>query len=81
MATPLQYSCLENSMDRGPRRARAHGVKNSWTGLSMHTGVMQCEYSTTRWWSLQCVLLRLKSKLGMIFPLACWNIAASVLYI
>ena len=23
---PLQYSCLENSMDRGPRRATVHGV-------------------------------------------------------
>ena len=24
--TPLQYSCLENSMDRGPRQATVHGV-------------------------------------------------------
>ena len=23
---PLQYSCLENSMDRGARQARVHGV-------------------------------------------------------
>ena len=23
---PLQYSCLENSMDRGPWRATVHGV-------------------------------------------------------
>ena len=23
---PLQYSCLENPMDRGARRARVHGV-------------------------------------------------------
>ena len=23
---PLQYSCLENSMDRGARRATVHGV-------------------------------------------------------
>ena len=23
---PLQYSCLENSMDRGPRQATVHGV-------------------------------------------------------
>ena len=69
------------SMDRGPRQARAHGVKNSWTRLSMHTCMMQCKYSATRWWSLQCMLLRLNSKLGMIFPLACWNIASSFLYI
>ena len=28
---PLQYSYLKNSMDRGGRRAKAHGVTNSWT--------------------------------------------------
>ena len=28
---PFQYSCLENSMDRGA--CRAHGVANSWTWL------------------------------------------------
>ena len=27
----LQYSCLENSMDRGAWRATAHGVAKSWT--------------------------------------------------
>ena len=27
----LQYSCLENSMDRGGWQATAHGVANSWT--------------------------------------------------
>ena len=31
---PLQYSCLENSMDRGAWRATVHGVAKSWTGLS-----------------------------------------------
>ena len=28
---PLQYSCLENPMDRGARQATAHGVAKSWT--------------------------------------------------
>ena len=28
---PLQYSCLENSMDRGPWQATVHGVAKSWT--------------------------------------------------
>ena len=28
---PLQYSCLENSMDRGAWRALVHGVANSQT--------------------------------------------------
>ena len=28
---PLQYSCLENPMDRGAWRAAVHGVTTSWT--------------------------------------------------
>jgi len=31
---PFQYSCLENPMDRGARRARVHRVTKSWTWLS-----------------------------------------------
>ena len=31
---PLQYSCLENPMDRGAWQATVHGVTNSWTELS-----------------------------------------------
>ena len=27
----LQYSCLENSMDRGGWQATVHGVSKSWT--------------------------------------------------
>jgi len=27
---PLQYSCLENPMDRGAWRVTVHGVKKSW---------------------------------------------------
>ena len=30
----LQYSCLENSMDRGAWQAKVHGVTKSWTQLS-----------------------------------------------
>ena len=40
---PLQYSCLENSMDGGAWWTTVHGVAKSWTGLeqlSMHT----------KWW-------------------------------
>ena len=29
----LQYSCLENSMDRGKWQATVHGVAKSWTRL------------------------------------------------
>ena len=31
---PLQYSCLENSMDTGAWWAAVHGVAKSWTQLS-----------------------------------------------
>ena len=34
MATQLQYSCLENSMDREAWRATAHGVTKSQIRLS-----------------------------------------------
>ena len=30
---PLQYSCLENSIDRGAWRATVHGVVKSWMRL------------------------------------------------
>ena len=30
---PLQYSCLENPMDRGAWWATVHGVAKSWTRL------------------------------------------------
>ena len=31
---PLQYSCLENPMDRGAWRATVHEITKSWTQLS-----------------------------------------------
>ena len=33
MDDPLQYSCLENLMDRGAWSATVHWVANSWTLL------------------------------------------------
>ena len=35
-SNPLQYSCLENAMDRGARQATVHGVTKSQTRLNMH---------------------------------------------
>ena len=34
---PLQYSCLENSMDRGDWWATVHGATKSWTRLNAHS--------------------------------------------
>ena len=39
----LQYSCLENPMDRGTSWATVHGVAESWTRLkrlSIHAGYL-----------------------------------------
>ena len=36
-SNPLQYSCLENPMDRGAWRAAVHGVVQSWTQLSTYS--------------------------------------------
>ena len=39
---PLQYSCLEDSMDRGVWQATVHVVTQSWTRLkqlSMHARI------------------------------------------
>ena len=34
--SPLQYSCLENSMERRAWQATVHGVAKSWTQLSTY---------------------------------------------
>ena len=39
MATPLQYSCLENPTDRGAWRTTLQGVAKSRTHLSDETAV------------------------------------------
>ena len=39
---PLQYSCLENSMDRGAWQATVHGVAKSQTQLSDDTSHFSC---------------------------------------
>ena len=46
---PLQYSCLENSMDRGAWQATVHGVAKSQTQMSTHTCSKNClEYTYTK---------------------------------
>ena len=37
--SPLQYSYLENPMDRGAWRATVCGAAESWTRLSTHAGM------------------------------------------
>ena len=46
---PLQYSCLENSMDRGAWQAIVHRVAQSWTLLErLHTHTLMLEKSKGR---------------------------------
>ena len=45
---PLQYSCLENSMDRGVWWATVHGVTKNWIWLSnnyVYLYMLFCTYS------------------------------------
>jgi len=59
----LQYSCLENSKDRGAWQAPGHGVAKSWTQLSD----FQYEWF---YYSLpiQCTMLCLLLLLGQMVP-------------
>ena len=41
---PLQYPCLENSMDRGVWQATAHGATKSWTRLSTQRCRLKNDY-------------------------------------
>ena len=39
----FQYSCLDNSMDRGARWATVHGITKSWTWLrDFHSLIYTC---------------------------------------
>ena len=58
---PLQYSCLENPMDRGAWWATVHEVARSWPWLNTHVGTQALRdkelfWNITRWrkniWSL-----------------------------
>ena len=42
--SPLQYYCMENSMDRGAWSARVHGVAQSRTWLSMQAHVSKINF-------------------------------------
>ena len=47
---PLQYSCLENSMNRGAWRATVHGVAKSWTWFK--------DWTTTIWDCLNVIFFK-----------------------
>ena len=55
---PLQYSCLENSMDRGAWKATVHGLTKSWTQLSDFHFSLSLFHNTK---TLKNIFLSLKS--------------------
>ena len=50
---PLQYSCLENHMDRGTSQATVQGVTKSWTQVNMHAHTYTVGGNIN--WCSQCV--------------------------
>jgi len=54
---PLQYSCLENSMDRGAWGAAVHGVTKSQTRLKIvaETSTRETKHHTQRVGQLRCI--------------------------
>ena len=56
---PLQFSCLEDLMDRGAWQATVHSVTQSWTWLkrfSMHAGMDLGNNSTEVNWHCPCIV-------------------------
>ena len=49
---PLQYSCLENSVDRGAWQATAHRVTQSWTQLKLFS-MQYADYCKFSWLSVK----------------------------
>ena len=47
----LQYSCLENTMDRGAWRAAVHGVAKGQTQVSTHTHSVYVSTPTSQFFS------------------------------
>ena len=45
---PVQYSCLENPVDRGASQGTVHGVTKSWTRLSNEHAHASLEEICTR---------------------------------
>ena len=77
---PLQYSCLENFMDRRAWRAAVYWVTESWTRLSMNALMLQAKVvcitpgtlrhllkSSLTWWiHLSCVFFFGVSKCPLV---------------
>ena len=68
-SNPLQYSCLENSTDRGVRWAIVHGVAKSQTQLSNWAHSLRC---IAKWFSYACIYSFSKS-FPILFIIEYWT--------
>ena len=60
----LQYSCLENPMDRGAWWAILHRITKSWTWLkqlSMHRNTANTQ-QIFQWWKTQSIYSKIRNK-------------------
>ena len=66
----VQYSCLENSMDRGTRRATVHGAAKSQTWLKwQHTHTAQCQL----FWLFQLLFICYQDGSLQLCSDLCWD--------
>ena len=65
MATLLQYSCLENLVDREAWQAIVHGVTQSWIKLGMHAkpGIILVKNQINKSFMIQCKSLWIQDHL------------------
>ena len=75
---PLQYSCLENSMDRGPWRATVCEVAKSRTQLSEHTYTNRVDiyFSPIEVWVVEPAVLHeavMAPAIPGILPSSAWS--------
>ena len=65
-SNPLQYSCLENPMDRGAWQATVHGITQSWTRLKQFSTHTLERYIYTGY-TLECIYLHTLECNGILF--------------
>ena len=71
---PLQYSCLENTMDRRAWKAVVHGVGKSWTWLSLKQVLFLYDITVYMFWFRFISFRVAKMYLSLYFPLLKQNI-------
>ena len=72
---PLQYSCLENSMDRGGWQATVHGVTKSWMWLSTKTHSYTHIQNTGKIWG------KARKIDGSLYNEQLWKLCSSSLFL